>query len=77
MRVGAEDRVGRGPSNISMMIIRPPQHGHRRAGKGSGGGFSVGPNRRPRVPAPETLALRKEVQALARMARENKWGRIE
>ena len=34
MRVGAEDRVGRGPSNISMMIIRPPQHGHRRAGKG-------------------------------------------
>ena len=25
---------GRGPSNVSMMIIRPPQHGHRRAGKG-------------------------------------------
>ena len=34
MRVGAEDRVGRGPSsNTSMMIIRPPQHGHRRAGE--------------------------------------------
>ena len=34
MRVGAEERAGRAPSNVSMMIIRPPQHGHRRAGEG-------------------------------------------
>ena len=33
MRVGADERAGRAPSNISMMIIRPPQHGHRRAGE--------------------------------------------
>jgi hypothetical protein len=28
MRVGVEERVGRAPSNVSTMIIRPPQHGH-------------------------------------------------
>jgi hypothetical protein len=33
IRIGDGERVGRGPSNISMLIIRPPQHGHRRAGK--------------------------------------------
>ena len=31
IRVGDGDRAGRAPSNVSMMIIRPPQHGHRRA----------------------------------------------
>ena len=31
---GCGDRAGRAPSNVSMMIIRPPQHGHRCAGEG-------------------------------------------
>ena len=32
--IGLEDgdRVGRRPSKVSTMTIRPPQHGHRRAG---------------------------------------------
>src|SRR5271165_1777680 len=30
IRVGDGERQGRGPSNVSTMIIRPPQHGHRR-----------------------------------------------
>jgi hypothetical protein len=29
IRVGAEERAGRAPSNVSTMIIRPPQHGMR------------------------------------------------
>src|SRR6516162_346952 len=32
IRVGDGDRAGRGPSNVSTMIIRPPQQGHRCAG---------------------------------------------
>jgi hypothetical protein len=28
------ERAGRGPSNVSTMIIRPPQHGHRPADVG-------------------------------------------
>jgi hypothetical protein len=31
IRVGDGDCAGRAPPNVSMMIIRPPQHGHRRA----------------------------------------------
>lgn len=34
IQIGGGKRAGRGPSNVSMMIIRPPQHGHRRAGEG-------------------------------------------
>ena len=34
IRVGDGDRAGRAPSKVSMMIIRPPQQGHRRAGEG-------------------------------------------
>jgi hypothetical protein len=34
IRLGDEDRAGRAPSNVSTMIIRPPQHGHRCAGEG-------------------------------------------
>jgi len=33
IRLGDEDRAGRAPSNVSTMIIRPPQHGHRRSGE--------------------------------------------
>ena len=33
IRLGDEDRAGRAPSNVSMMIIRPPQQGHRSAGE--------------------------------------------
>ena len=32
IRLEDGDRVGRRPSNVSTMTIRPPQHGHRRAG---------------------------------------------
>ena len=32
---GDGGRQGRGPSNVSTMIIRPPQHGQRRAGETS------------------------------------------
>jgi hypothetical protein len=35
IRVGDGERQGRGPSNVSTMIIRPPQHGQRRAGETS------------------------------------------
>jgi hypothetical protein len=28
--LGEDERAGRWPSNVSTMIIRPPQHGHRR-----------------------------------------------
>ena len=35
IRLGDGDRAGRGPSNVSTMIIRPPQHGQRRAGETS------------------------------------------
>jgi hypothetical protein len=35
IRVGEGDRQGRGPSNVSTTIIRPPQHGQRRAGEPS------------------------------------------
>ena len=31
---GGACRAGRTPSKVSMMIIRPPQHGHRRADEG-------------------------------------------
>ena len=31
-RVGDGDRAGRRPSNVSTMIMRPPQHGHWLAG---------------------------------------------
>ena len=35
IRLGDGERQGRGPSNVSTMIIRPPQHGQRRAGETS------------------------------------------
>jgi len=35
IRIGEGDRAGRGPSNVSTTIIRPPQHGQRRAGETS------------------------------------------
>src|SRR5208337_1775929 len=35
IRLGDGDRAGRGPSNVSTTIIRPPQHGQRRAGETS------------------------------------------
>jgi hypothetical protein len=35
IRFGEGDLAGRGPSNVSMMTIRPPQHGQRRAGETS------------------------------------------
>jgi hypothetical protein len=31
IRLGDGERQGRGPSNVSTMIIRPPQQGQRRA----------------------------------------------
>ena len=33
IRLGDGERQGRGPSNVSTMIIRPPQQGQRRAGE--------------------------------------------
>ena len=30
IRLGDGDRAGRGPSNVSTTIIRPPQHGQQR-----------------------------------------------
>ena len=33
IRLGDGERAGRAPSKVSMMIIRPPQQGHRRAGE--------------------------------------------
>ena len=35
IRLGDGERQGRGPSNVSTMIIRPPQQGQRRAGETS------------------------------------------
>ena len=33
IRFGDDDCAGRGPSNVSTMIIRPPQHRQRRVGR--------------------------------------------
>ena len=41
IRLGDGDRAGRGPSKVSTMIIRPPQHGQRRAG-GTSSASTVG-----------------------------------
>ncbi len=41
MRLGDGDRAGRGPSNVSTMIIRPPQQGQRRAGGTSSASLSA------------------------------------
>ena len=35
IRLGEAMRAGRAPSNVSTMIIRPPQHGQRRGGERS------------------------------------------
>jgi len=35
IRLGDGERAGRGPSNVSTMIIWPPEHGHRRADEGA------------------------------------------
>ena len=41
IRVGDGERQGRGPSNVSTMIIRPPQQGQRRAGETSSAWLSA------------------------------------
>ena len=41
IRLGDGERQGRGPSNVSTMIIRPPQQGQRRAGEMSSAGLSA------------------------------------
>ena len=41
IRLGDGDRAGRRPSNVSTMIIRPPQQGHRRAGETSSASLSA------------------------------------
>jgi hypothetical protein len=41
IRVGGGERQGRGPSNVSTMIIRPPQQGQRRAGETSSAWLSA------------------------------------
>ena len=46
IRFSDGDRPGRAPSNVSMMIIRPPQHGHRRAGNGASASLSASPGLR-------------------------------
>ena len=46
IRFSDGDRPGRAPWNVSMMIIRPPQHGHRRAGNGASASLSASPGLR-------------------------------
>ena len=41
IRLGDDERQGRGPSNVSTMIIRPPQQGQRRAGETSSARLSA------------------------------------
>ncbi len=41
IRLGDGERQGRGPSNVSMMIIRPPQQGQRREGETSSARLSA------------------------------------
>ena len=41
MRLGDGDCAGRAPSNVSRMIMRPPQQGQRRAGEGGSALLSV------------------------------------
>ena len=41
IRLGDGDRQGRGPSNVSTMIMRPPQQGQRRAGETSSARLSA------------------------------------
>jgi hypothetical protein len=46
IRLGEGERAGRGPWNVSTMIIRPPQHGQRRAGETSPASLSVSAHER-------------------------------
>src|SRR5271166_1336092 len=41
IRLGGGERAGRGPSNVSTTIIRPPQHGHRRGDETSSPSLSA------------------------------------
>src|SRR5271166_1064387 len=41
IRLGGGERAGRGPSNVSTTIIRPPQHGHRRGDEPSSPSLSA------------------------------------
>jgi len=41
IRVGDGERPGREPSNVSTMIIRPPQHGHGRTGEAASAALST------------------------------------
>src|ERR1700756_4599558 len=51
IRLGGGGRAGRAPSNVSTMIIRPPQHGQRRAGKTSSASLSTSARERSGAPS--------------------------
>ncbi len=46
IRLGGGERAGRGPSKVSTMIIRPPQHGHRRTGEAVSASLSASAHER-------------------------------
>ena len=69
IRVGDGERQGRGPSNVSTMIIRPPQQGQRRAGEdvfglAAGlGAWALGSGSRRREQLPSALDVVRSKRA--------------
>ena len=75
MRVGDGERAGRAPSNVSTMTIRPPQHGHCRAGEAVSASLRPSP---PRLtPPPARAKKRGDKRNEARRQREPPQARRE
>ena len=66
IRLGDGDLAGRRPSNVSTMIIRPPQHGHRCAGEGLSASLSAS--------AGEVLGRGEHLANAVDIARSNRAG---
>jgi hypothetical protein len=72
IRLGDGDRAGRGPSNVSTMIIRPPQHGQRRAGATSSASPPASARERWGAPSDAASAWRTRSMLRARHAPANR-----
>jgi hypothetical protein len=72
IRLGDGDRAGRGPSNVSTMIIRPPQHGQRRAGATSSASRPASARERWGAPSDAASAWRTRSMLRARHVPANR-----
>ena len=72
IRLGGGGRVGRAPSNVSTMIIRPPQHGQRRAGGTSSASLSTSARERSWAPSDAASVWRARSMFRARTVPANR-----